>query len=121
MESGGESKRRRSHKGRAALNETTLPQSWSWRGCCAFYASQAKDEEHTDGITADTISGLLQDHQKDPFFLAAGFYRLHVPCMAPSKYFDMFPLDKIDLIPFDEAELRSRLRSLIRFVRQTTA
>ena len=72
----------------------------------AFYASQAKDEEHTDGITADTIASLLQDHQKDPFFLAAGFYRPHVPWIAPSKYFDMFPLDKIDLIPFDEAELK---------------
>jgi iduronate 2-sulfatase len=72
----------------------------------AFYASPGKDEEHTDGITANTVAGLIADHRKDPFFIAAGFYRPHVPWIAPSKYFDMFPLDKIDVIPFDEAELK---------------
>ncbi|HYI97945.1 MAG TPA: sulfatase [Bryobacteraceae bacterium] len=82
------------------------PQNRGLGAAVAFYASPAKDEEHTDGITADTIAGLLEGHKKDPFFLAAGFYRPHVPWIAPSKYFDMFPLDKIDLIPFDESELK---------------
>lgn len=72
----------------------------------AYYASPVGDEEHTDGITAEVVSKLLSDHKSDPFFIASGFYRPHVPWIAPSKYFDMFPLDKIDLIPFDEAEMK---------------
>src|SRR5204863_6689384 len=30
-----------------------------------------------------------------PFFIGAGFYRPHCPFIAPRKYFDLFPLDKI--------------------------
>ena len=71
-----------------------------------FYASPAKDEEHTDGITANEITKLLEEHRNDPFFLAAGFYRPHVPWIAPTKYFDMFPLDRIQIKPFDESEMR---------------
>lgn len=71
-----------------------------------FHSSSAKDEEHTDGITAVEIASLLEQHKSDPFFLAAGFYRPHVPWIAPSKYFDMFPLDRIQIKPFDESEMR---------------
>jgi uncharacterized sulfatase len=52
-----------------------------------FYASPAKDEEHTDGITANEITRLLEQHRNDPFFLAAGFYRPHVPWIAPAIEF----------------------------------
>lgn len=72
----------------------------------AFHASSAKDEDHTDGITAHEISRLLEQHKSDPFFLAAGFYRPHVPWIAPSKYFDMFSPDRIQIKPFDESEMR---------------
>lgn len=72
----------------------------------SFYASPAKDEEHTDGITANEITRLLEQHKSEPFFLAAGFYRPHVPWIAPTKYFDLFPLDKIQIKPFDESEMR---------------
>jgi len=29
----------------------------------------------------------------------------HCPYIAPAKYFDQIPLDRVDLIPFDEAEI----------------
>jgi uncharacterized sulfatase len=70
-----------------------------------FHASQAPDEEHTDGLVASHISQMLEKHRNEPFFIAAGFYRPHVPWIAPAKYFDRFPLDRIDLRPFDESEL----------------
>jgi uncharacterized sulfatase len=70
-----------------------------------FYASPARDEEHTDGIVAAETIRLLEKHRAEPFFLAAGFYRPHVPWIAPTKYFDMYPLSKVQATPFDESEM----------------
>jgi uncharacterized sulfatase len=61
----------------------------------AYYASPASDEEHTDGkVAAETIA-LLEKHRDRPFFIGAGFYRPHCPFIAPRKYFDLYPLDRI--------------------------
>ena len=66
----------------------------------SFYASPAPDEQHTDGkVAAETIA-LMEKHRDRPFFIGAGFYRPHCPFIAPRKYFDMYPLDKIPAVPF---------------------
>ncbi len=71
-----------------------------------FHASNAKDDEHTDGMVANEAVRLLEQHAKEPFFIAAGFYRPHVPWIAPVRYFDRYPLSKIQLIPYQEGEMR---------------
>lgn len=71
-----------------------------------FHASSAKDEEHTDGMVAAETIRLLEQHKNEPFFLAAGFYRPHVPWIAPTRYFEMYPQSRISLTPFDESEMR---------------
>ncbi len=64
----------------------------------AFLNDKAgKDEEHTDGKVATQAIELLEKHQAEPFFLAVGFYKPHCPYIAPQKYFDPYPLDKITL------------------------
>ncbi|HXW04456.1 MAG TPA: sulfatase [Vicinamibacterales bacterium] len=61
----------------------------------AFYASPAPDEAHTDGKVASETIALLEEHRDRPFFIAAGFYRPHCPFIAPAKYFDLYPLERI--------------------------
>lgn len=63
------------------------------------------DAEMGDYKTATWISEeLLKAHEK-PFFLACGIYRPHLPWYVPQKYFDMFPLESIQLPPVREGDL----------------
>lgn len=64
---------------------------WDWG------AYPEKDEEMPDHkIAAWGIEQLQKKHDK-PLFLATGFYRPHVPQFAPQKWFDMFPIDEVQL------------------------
>ncbi|MEM9187437.1 MAG: sulfatase [Planctomycetota bacterium] len=47
-------------------------------------------------IAAWATRKLRQDHDQ-PFFLAVGFHRPHVPLYAPQQWFDKFPLETIEL------------------------
>lgn len=63
----------------------------------SWLPARGTDEEQTDGmITTETVR-LIRENPKTPFFLAAGFFRPHTPYVAPKKYFDMYPLERIHL------------------------
>ena len=70
-----------------------------------FHASSSKDEEHTDSMVTDNVIRLMDKHRNEPWFLGAGFYKPHVPWIAPTKYFDLYPKDRIQAPPFDESEM----------------
>jgi iduronate 2-sulfatase len=59
------------------------------------------DLVHSDGKTAAKAVQLIQQHAgKEPFFLAVGFVRPHVPFVAPNNYHEPFkPYDKLPLPP----------------------
>ena len=51
-----------------------------------------------DSAAADTAIELLQSSAGEPFFLGLGFVRPHTPFVAPSRFFDMYPLDDIEVV-----------------------
>jgi hypothetical protein len=53
------------------------------------------DNEMGDGRMVQWAEKFLADPPKQPFFLAAGIYRPHLPWYAPREYFDMYPPDGI--------------------------
>jgi uncharacterized sulfatase len=71
-----------------------------------YLIDNGKDEQHTDGIVAAETIKMLEAHGDQPFFIAAGFYRPHVPWIAPQKYFDLYPLENLQLpeIPLGDRE-----------------
>src|SRR5262249_52515036 len=68
----------------------------------SYYASPAKDEDHTDGMVATETIKLIEQNKSHPFFIAAGFYRPSCPYNAPQKYFDLYSLDRIPVSEYSE-------------------
>lgn len=57
------------------------------------------DDVHSDGKTAHKASELIRKHKDNPFFLAVGFVRPHVPFVAPKKYFEPYQYTEMVLPP----------------------
>ena len=55
------------------------------------------DLVHSDGKTAQKASELIRLHKDEPFFLAVGFVRPHVPFVAPKPYFEPYPHEDVKM------------------------
>ena len=58
------------------------------------------DEVHAD----EAVAFLEREHEK-PFLLTVGFSRPHSPWYAPQEFFDLFPLESVELTPRMEDDL----------------
>ena len=85
----------------------TAKASGRFGGTLSWLAADGEDSEQTDGMTAGEVVKLLDANKDRPFFLACGFFRPHTPYVAPKKYFDMYPLDKIKLPTVPEGHEKS--------------
>ena len=64
------------------------------------------DEQHKDGKNARQVAKWLTDqvHGEQPFFIACGIQKPHVPFLAPDKYFELYPTSEISYTP-DRSQL----------------
>ncbi|MFK5971704.1 MAG: sulfatase [Flavobacteriaceae bacterium] len=63
----------------------------------SYWIADGTDDEQTDGKVANEAIKIMRKHKDEPLFLAVGFFRPHTPYVAPKKYFDLYPLDKIQM------------------------
>lgn len=74
-------------------------------GGIKFGPLDCRDEDLNDWrITDYGIAELGRKHDQ-PFFLAVGLHKPHMPWNVPQKYYDMFPLETIQLPPYLENDL----------------
>lgn len=73
----------------------------------AWLDDDGVDTDQTDGKVANAAIEMLRAHSgKDkPFFIAVGFYRPHVPLVAPRKYFAPYPVAKMRIADETPASL----------------
>lgn len=71
-----------------------------------YECADVPDEGYPDGLTANLAVKKLKEvaKKKQPFCLAVGFFKPHLPFTAPKKYWDMYdeasiPLSPIPFIP----------------------
>ena len=65
----------------------------------AFEAPEVEDDSTRAGkITLEAIKQLRDSSNKDePFFLAVGFFKPHLPFVAPKKYWDLYDADSLKM------------------------
>ena len=65
----------------------------------AFERADVDDDAYFDGQIADRAIAELHRLARydEPFFLAAGFIKPHLPFNAPSRYWDLYDHDRLDL------------------------
>ena len=93
-----------------------------------YLAIDGTDNEFTDAISANLACYLLKSrygsigsayggparpnaparNQNQPFFMAVGFYRPHIPYIAPKRYFDMYPPESLKLPEASEEEWKTK-------------
>ncbi len=77
----------------------------------------ATDEQMPDHKTASWGEAQMAKTYDKPFFIATGFYRPHVPQFAPQKWFDMYPLETLQMPAYKKDDLADLSRYGINLTR----
>ncbi len=79
------------------VNHFVLGQSWE--------APDIEDNVLYDGQVADKAIESLRKIHDEPFFLAIGFLKPHLPFIAPKKYWDLYPAEEVTVAANQRAPL----------------
>ena len=74
-------------------------------GGLVFHPLANGNEEMPDHRVVDWSIERLKEASDQPFFLACGLVKPHLPFSVPKEWFDLFPLDSIELPPWREDDL----------------
>lgn len=68
-------------------------------------AFPSADSLMPDHQSVDWVIQRLNQKQEKPFFMGIGFLRPHVPLYVPQKWFDMHPIEEIEVAPYQSNDL----------------
>lgn len=71
--------------------------TWRWSNGPPTEMADVPDEAYTDGATTNFAIETLNTLKGQPFFLAVGYSKPHLPFCAPKKYWDLYDRSKIEL------------------------
>lgn len=79
------------------MPENQAPPADNWPGhkMAATEAANAPDNAYSDGKVADAACELIAAFSDEPFFLAVGFRKPHLPFSAPKEYWDRYDPSEI--------------------------
>jgi iduronate 2-sulfatase len=88
------------HKGEGEKHEVTKCGMFTWVSLSGDGKGQADDG------SAAGAEKIIEENRDKPWFIGLGFVRPHTPLVAPSKFFDLYPLDKMKPVenPADDVE-----------------
>ena len=66
-------------------------------GFFSWASLDVPDEEMSDGLITSWAADYLHEQHDSPFFLACGVFRPHIPLEVPQQYYDLYPLNEIEL------------------------
>jgi arylsulfatase A-like enzyme len=78
---------------------------WWDQGKPFRYVNENDRDQMVDERSAAWAIEVLNQEHPDPFFLTVGIMRPHRPQVVPQKYFDMYPLEDINIPPYLESDL----------------
>jgi arylsulfatase A-like enzyme len=80
----------------------------NWKLIPMRYNNEQDRDRTPDELNAewaiDRLQKFAQDDTGQPFFLGVGFIRPHTPLHVPQRFFDLFPLDKLELPVIKEGD-----------------
>lgn len=98
---------------RQKIDERLIPETQDGaKGLWDFGGQSYKEELFQDYVDASWSIDVINKQSKQPFFLAVGFYRPHVPFYSPTRVFNEIPADTIQLPNVKEGD-RDDLPSIV--------
>lgn len=76
----------------AGRYSTAMPHRWF-----VTVSTDGDGSDQPDYKTASKAIELIREHKDERFFIAAGFVRPHYPMVAPKRYFDLYPIEDIEM------------------------
>ena len=61
----------------------------------AYEIFKGDESRHNDYQTADRVIEAIKRHKDEPFFIAGGFYKPHLPFVAPQKYWNLYSPEEV--------------------------